>query len=62
MHPEIVRNTPGSCPICGMALEARTVSLEDEPNPELVEMSRRFWVSLVLTVPHLAPPHGRRQA
>jgi Cu+-exporting ATPase len=53
MHPEIVRDGPGTCPICGMALEPRTVSLEDEPNPELEDMSRRFWVSLVLTVPLL---------
>ena len=54
MHPEIVRDAPGSCPICGMALEPRTVSLEQEENPELAEMSRRFWVSVVLTVPLLA--------
>ncbi len=53
MHPEIVRNGPGSCPICGMALEPRTVSLKEEANPELTEMSRRFWISLVLTVPLL---------
>ena len=51
MHPEIVRGEPGSCPICGMALEPRTVSVQEERNPELVEMSRRFWVSLALTVP-----------
>ncbi|HYI08047.1 MAG TPA: heavy metal translocating P-type ATPase [Thermoanaerobaculia bacterium] len=50
MHPEIVRDAPGSCPICGMALEPRTVQLEDE-NPELQDMSRRFWVSTALTVP-----------
>ena len=50
MHPQIVRDAPGSCPICGMALEPRTVSLEEE-NPELQDMSRRFWVSVVLTVP-----------
>jgi Cu+-exporting ATPase len=53
MHPEIVRDGPGTCPICGMALEPRTVSLEDEPNSELEDMSRRFWVSLLLTVPLL---------
>ena len=53
MHPEIVRNAPGNCPICGMALERRTVSLEDEKNPELVDMTRRFWVSVVLTAPLL---------
>ena len=51
MHPQIVRPGPGSCPICGMALEPRTVSLEDAPNPELVDMKRRFIVSAVLTVP-----------
>jgi Cu+-exporting ATPase len=51
MHPEIVRDEPGNCPICGMALEPRTVSLTQEENPELVDMTRRFWVSLALTVP-----------
>jgi P-type Cu+ transporter len=51
MHPEIVRPEPGSCPICGMALEPRTVTLEDEVNPELVDMTRRFWVSVVLSAP-----------
>ncbi|MGH9793189.1 MAG: heavy metal translocating P-type ATPase [Candidatus Acidiferrales bacterium] len=53
MHPEIVRTEPGSCPICGMALEPRTVTAEEE-NPELREMSRRFWVSAALTAPILA--------
>ncbi len=53
MHPEIVRSEPGSCPICGMALEARTVTLEEEADPELAAMARRFWVSLVLTLPVL---------
>ncbi len=51
MHPEIVRDEPGSCPICGMALEPRTISLEEEVNPELVDMTRRFWISLVLAAP-----------
>jgi len=51
MHPEIVRNEPGSCPICGMALEPRTVSLEEAENPELVDMSRRFWFSTALALP-----------
>jgi Cu+-exporting ATPase len=50
MHPEIVRHEPGACPICGMALEPRTVTAA-ETNPELVDMTRRFWVSVVLTVP-----------
>ena len=55
MHPEIVRDAPGNCPICGMALEARTVTwASDAPNPELVSMSRRFWLGLVLTAPVLA--------
>jgi Cu+-exporting ATPase len=51
MHPEIVRPEPGACPICGMALEPRTVALEDEASPELVDMTRRFWVGVVLSVP-----------
>jgi Cu+-exporting ATPase len=51
MHPEIVRDEPGNCPICGMALEPRTVTVEEEQNPELVDMTRRFWVSLIFTVP-----------
>ena len=51
MHPEIVRDAPGSCPICGMALEPRTVSLEEEENPELIDMTRRFKVGTVLTIP-----------
>ncbi|WP_437607990.1 heavy metal translocating P-type ATPase [Sorangium sp. So ce834] len=50
MHPEVVRTEPGSCPICGMVLEPRTVTLEDAPNPELVDMSRRFWVSVPLSL------------
>src|SRR5207249_958906 len=53
MHPEIVRTGPGSCPICGMALERRTVTAEAEENPELREMTRRFWISLALTLPLL---------
>ena len=51
MHPEIVRDAPGSCPICGMALEPMNVSLEDQENPELVDMTRRFWVAVVLSIP-----------
>ncbi len=50
MHPEIVRDAPGNCPKCGMALEPRNVAVEEE-NPELADMSRRFWVSLAFTVP-----------
>src|SRR5918992_2144942 len=53
MHPEIVRREPGFCPICGMALEPRTVTVEEEGNPELADMTRRFWVSLGLTMPLL---------
>ena len=53
MHPEIVRDAPGSCPICGMALEPRTASLEQEENPELREMSLRFLVSVTLSLPLL---------
>jgi P-type Cu+ transporter len=53
MHPEIVRDEPGSCPICGMALEPRSVTLE-EKNPELDDMTRRFWVSLAITAPIMA--------
>jgi len=51
MHPEVVRDEPGSCPICGMALESRTVTAKEEVNTELIDMSRRFLVSLVLTIP-----------
>jgi P-type Cu+ transporter len=51
MHPEIVRPEPGSCPICGMTLEPRTVTLEDEVSPELIDMTRRFWVGVVLSAP-----------
>ncbi len=58
MHPEIVRSEPGSCPICGMALEPRTITAAAEDNPELRDMSRRFWISVVLTVPLLAIAMG----
>jgi Cu+-exporting ATPase len=53
MHPQIVRPGPGTCPICGMALEPRTVTAQEEDNPELRDMTRRFWISLALTVPLL---------
>ena len=53
MHPQIVRDGPGSCPICGMALEPREITSEDS-NPELVNMTRRLWISVVLAVPMLA--------
>jgi P-type Cu+ transporter len=54
MHPEIARSVPGSCPICGMALEPRDTVVDQEENPELVSMTRRFWISVVLTIPILA--------
>ncbi|MGZ8844085.1 MAG: heavy metal translocating P-type ATPase [Pyrinomonadaceae bacterium] len=54
MHPEIIQDKPGSCPICGMALEPRTISLKEEANPELRDMTRRFWAGVILTVPVLA--------
>ena len=54
MHPEIIRDAPGSCPICGMALEPETVSAAEEENPELRDMTRRFWISVVLAVPLVA--------
>ena len=51
MHPEIIRDAPGSCPICGMALEPMVASLDEAANPELVDMTRRFWVAVVLAIP-----------
>jgi len=54
MHPQIVRDEPGSCPICGMALEPMTVSADEGPDPELADMTRCFWIGLVLTLPLLA--------
>jgi P-type Cu+ transporter len=51
MHPEIVRNEPGNCPKCGMPLEPREVAQTQEENRELTDMSRRFWVSLILSLP-----------
>ncbi len=58
MHPEIVRPGPGSCPICGMALEPRVPTAEAGDDPELVDMRRRFWVSAALTVPLFAIAMG----
>ncbi len=66
MHPEIRQTGPGSCPICGMALEPDVVSLDEAPNPELADMNRRFWIGAALSVPpvvlemsaHLAGGHG----
>ena len=51
MHPEIRQVGPGSCPICGMALEPELVSADTGPNPELADMTRRFWIGLALTIP-----------
>lgn len=78
MHPEIVQIGPGSCPICGMALEPKEITLDDTPDPELIDMRRRFRISAVLTLPvfvlamaemlvdfnSLVPswPHGRASA
>lgn len=67
MHPEIRQVGPGSCPICGMALEPEVASLETGPNPELTDMTRRFWIGGALALPavvlemggHLAGPHNR---
>ncbi len=53
MHPQVRQRGPGTCPICGMALEPESVTLEDKPDPELVDMSRRLWVSAALTLPLL---------
>ena len=66
MHPEIRQVGPGSCPICGMALEPEVASLESGPNPELADMTRRFWIGGALALPavvlemggHLAGPHN----
>jgi P-type Cu+ transporter len=66
MHPEIRQVGPGSCPICGMALEPDVVSLDAPPNSELADMTRRFWIGLALSVPpmmlemggHLVGGHG----
>ena len=51
MHPQIRRNGPGQCPICGMALEPLEPTQEEGPNPELIDMRRRFWISAALTLP-----------
>jgi len=66
MHPQIRQIGPGNCPICGMALEPEVASLDTSPNPELVDMTRRFWIGLALAVPpvvlemggHLVGGHG----
>ena len=58
MHPEVRQVGPGSCPICGMALEPLDVTAEAGPNPELADMTRRFWIGLALTLPVLALEMG----
>ncbi|WGF91120.1 heavy metal translocating P-type ATPase (plasmid) [Marinivivus vitaminiproducens] len=58
MHPEIRQDGPGSCPICGMALEPEQVSAEAKPNHELIDFTRRFWIGLALTVPVFALEMG----
>ena len=58
MHPQIRRNGPGQCPICGMALEPLEPTLDESPNPELVDMTKRFWVSAALSVPLVALAMG----
>jgi Cu+-exporting ATPase len=66
MHPQIRQVGPGSCPICGMALEPEVASLDAPPNPELADMTRRFWIGLALSIPpvvlemggHLVGGHG----
>lgn len=59
MHPEIVRDGPGACPICGMALEPMTPTADAGPNPELADMTKRFWVGAALSVPVLVLEMGR---
>jgi Cu+-exporting ATPase len=59
MHPEIVRDGPGSCPICGMALEPMTPTADSGPNPELIDMTKRFWVGAALAAPVLLLEMGR---
>ncbi len=54
MHPEIVQIGPGTCPKCGMALEPTVISLDDKPDPEYLDMRRRFWISAALTLPVFA--------
>ncbi|WP_375415493.1 heavy metal translocating P-type ATPase [uncultured Bradyrhizobium sp.] len=58
MHPDVKQAGPGACPICGMALEPEQVALDDAPDPELIDMTRRFWIALALTVPVFAVEMG----
>src|SRR5262245_61251475 len=50
MHPEIIQKEPGFCPVCGMSLEPKAVTLEVKPNQELIDISKRFWTSLIFTI------------
>jgi P-type Cu+ transporter len=66
MHPQVQQGHPGNCPICGMTLELKTVSAIEDENPELTDMTRRFWIGAVLALPvfllamaHLIPSLGR---
>ena len=58
MHPQVQHVGPGNCPICGMTLEPVTVALSDKPDPELVEMTRRFWIAAILSLPLLVKVMG----
>src|SRR5690606_13893558 len=58
MHPEVRQVGPGTCPICGMALEPELVTADAGPNEELLDMRRRFWIGLVLTLPVFALEMG----
>ena len=60
LHPEIVKDGPGDCPLCGMALEPMVASLDDGPNPELIDFTRRLWVSALLAVPIVVLAMGGR--
>jgi Cu+-exporting ATPase len=60
MHPEILQIGPGTCPKCGMALEPKVFTLDNAPDPEFVDMKRRFWISAVLTIPVLRLSKWRR--
>jgi Cu+-exporting ATPase len=62
MHPEVRQDHPGTCPICGMALEPEMAGAEAPPNPELADMTRRFWIGLVLAVPVLVLEMGAHVA
>ena len=54
MHPQILRDKPGTCPICGMALEPKTITLDEGENPELRDMRLRLWASIALSLPLMA--------